>query len=261
MRDLEDRPVASGFTRSLVALGGLDLGDWVVERSAGILLNWKGGRSLGGQVGLSVEDRTSLATGAGPLAGRFRPNPALGSGTVGVIRTAWSGGDPGPVMWRVEGEAGTGSHEYVRIGAELDGRRGPLSLAGRFGWGSRDLPVARSLVLGGWGTLEGEGFRRFGGRRTAVLESRYDFHISGPPLPWVRGRYAPAIRISPFAAVGWAGGNPGGVPWEASDGARPVVGLSFGLAGDLLGVRVGWGLRSGRLGASVDIDRAFWPLL
>ncbi len=261
VRDLEDRAVASGLTRSLVAQGGLDLGDWVRERSAGILLSWKPGRSLGGQVGLSVEDRTSLTTEVGPLVGQFRANPPLGSGTVGVVRTSWSGGDLRPVTWHLEGEAGTGSHDWLRIRGELDVRRGPFSVTGRAGWGSRDLPVARSLVLGGWGTLEGEGFRRFGGRRTALVEFRYDLHIPGPPLPLVRGRYAPAIRISPFAAAGWAGGELNGVPWGASDGVRPVVGLSFGLAGDLLSVRMGWAVRAGRLGASVDLDRALWPVL
>lgn len=261
VRDVEDHAVVSGLAQSLVAQGGLDLADWLLERSVGVLVNWSPSPVLGGRVGLSVERTTSLATVVGPLVGRFRPNPILGSGTVGVLRTEWVGAGSGAVTWRVEGEAGAGSHDYLRFHGELGVRQGPLSMVGRVGWGSRDLPVARSLALGGWGTLEGEGFRRFGGRRMGLLEIGYDFHAPGPSLPLVRGPYAPAIRISPIGALGWAGGALPGVPWGSSKGVRPMVGLSLGLAGDLLDVRVGWAVRARRLGVSVDLDRALWPVL
>jgi len=261
VRDVEDHAVVSGVTRSLVAQGGLDLADWVLERSVGARVSWNPSPAVGGQVGLSVERTTSLEGVAGPVVGRFRPNPALGSGTMGVVRTAWGSLGPHAVSWTLEVEAGAGSHEYLRWGGNLGMWQGAFSLTGQVGWGSTDLPASRSLVLGGWGTLEGEEFRRFGGRRTALVRARYDFHVPGPPLPVVRGSFAPAIRISPFVSVGWAGGALAGVPWEPSAGARPVVGLSLGLVGDLLDVRAGWAVRARRLGVSVDLDRALWRVL
>ncbi len=47
----------------------------------------------------------------------------------------------------------------------------------------------------------------------------------------------------------------------ASRGVRPVAGLGFEWFHDLIRFDAGYGLRTGRLGASVDVSRDFWDIL
>jgi hypothetical protein len=52
-----------------------------------------------------------------------------------------------------------------------------------------------------------------------------------------------------------------GLPWVASDGLRPVVGLSAEVFHRLLLFDFGWAPRQGAVGLTVDIRRDLWPVL
>jgi hypothetical protein len=251
--------------------GGRDLGDYV-------LLDLLGGsvvRRLGASVQLSasvgVERSGSVLTEASPARGSYRPNPALGVGTVSVGRLAFDWTQAALVRsaateLQLDLEGGTGARDYLR--ADVRGAwlapvgPGTLRLSGTAGLGTRELPGYRGFAVGGWGTLPGEAFRRWGGRRVALgrIEYRVDLPFPAIPLgPFVStGR---TVTLAPFLAAGWSGGGIAGLPWVPSGGARPVAGVMVELFHHLLQAEVGVGLRRGDVGVSVDVDRSWWDIL
>jgi hypothetical protein len=117
-------------------------------------------------------------------------------------------------------------------------------------------------VLGGRGTLEGEGFRAFGGRAAAWGRAELRVPVPFPAVPL--GRFASTGRqlvVAPFVAAGWAAEPMALQPWTASDGVRPVVGMALEVFHRLLRIEAGWATRSRDLGVSVDVRRDLWPLL
>ncbi len=272
LSDFADRPISSGVVNSLLAQeSGHDLGDYV-------LLDRLGGsvsRRLGATVQLSatagVERSASVVTEASPARGTYRPNPALGVGTISIGRLT--------IDWRratlvrstaaelqLNLEAGTGARDYLR--ADIHGTwltpagPGALRLSGTAGLGTSELPGYRSFAVGGWGTLPGEGFRRWGGRRVALGRIEYLVDLPFPALPLgpfvSTGR---TVTLAPFLAAGWSGGGIAGLPWGPSRGARPVAGVAVQLFHHLLHAEVGVGLRDGDVGVSVDVDRSWWDIL
>ncbi len=274
LSDLADRPIASGVVRSVVAQeGGLDLGDYVLLDEAGLQLT----RRLGGGAGrylqllTGVEHSRSVRTEATPASGRYRLNPALGAGTIGVGRLTLA--LEGARLDRDAGyaltlglEGGAGDRDYLRATASFEGRQplGPgvaaLHLEG--GWGSAELPRYRSFATGGWGTLPGVGFRALGGRRLALGRLEYRLGVPAPAIPL--GPYVSTgnrMVLAPFLGAGVAGDGLAGVPWRATGRIQPVAGLGLELFQRLLRVEAGVGLRTGRVGVSVDVDREWWDIL
>lgn len=206
-----------------------------------------------------------------PANGRYRPNPPLGAGTFRVVRAGLeraSGGLAGrnDLQGRLALEAGEGAGEYLRATAE--GRwlaaAGPGRLLSRvyLGAGTHRLPAYRSFVLGGRGTLLGEPLRAYGGRTMALAHAEWRLEV---PVPSIRmGSFAgtgPHLTLAPFLAAGWAERVPDGLPWEETDGIRPVAGLAAEWLLGLLRIEVGVGLRSGDVGVSVDVNRDWWGIL
>jgi hypothetical protein len=116
--------------------------------------------------------------------------------------------------------------------------------------------------MGGWGTLPGEPFRAWGGRRSALtsLEYRVDAPFVAIPI----GAFATTgrtITLAPFVAVGWAGGRMPGLPWRPSGALRPVAGLALEWFHHLLRLESGVSLRTGRVGVTVDLNRDWWGIL
>jgi hypothetical protein len=272
VQDLSDLPVISPMLNSLLAQeGGRDHGDYVLLTGATLGLRHR----ISGRTALllsgSVQESRSVETRATPATGRYRANPALGSGTWRVAALELERASGGiavrqDLQGRVRLEGGTGPRDYARI--TLEGRW-LTTLAGHqlvsrayLGSATDGLPAYRSFVLGGRGTLVGEPFRAYGGRDVALGQVEWRFEAPIPAIPL--GSFASTgsrLTVAPFVALGAAGRPLTGLPWDASDGVRPVVGVALEWFMRLLRVEAGIGLRTGDFGLTVDINRDWWGLL
>jgi hypothetical protein len=166
---------------------------------------------------------------------------------------------------RLELEGGL-DHTYLRAYGDLRWQvpvgSGWLVARASAGAGSAGLPDHRAFVLGGRGTLLGEGFRSYVGRQEAwaQLELRVPVAVPEVPLGSYAGTGSTATLI-PFVAAGWTGGAILPALGAPSRGVRPVVGLGLAWLHDLLRLDVGYALRAGRFGASLDVTRDFWEIL
>jgi hypothetical protein len=274
VRDLGDSPVVARAVNSLLAQEtGHDYGDYFLATGGEATL----ARALGGRTGLRFTVGTARVDSLGVRAtwarGVYtRPNPAVAEGAwtyarLALRRQASSFAMAREFSGRADVEAAAfGPARYVRLYAE--GRwqvplgTGWLVLRGSAGFGTHDLPAHRVFVLGGRGTLVGEGFRSLAGRKAAWLSA--DIRLPAD-VPEIRlGSLAGTGRTAtlvPFVAAGWAGGIVAGTPGAPSRGVRPVVGLGVEWPLNLLRVDVGVSPRTGRVGVAVDISRDFWDIL
>lgn len=272
LKDLDDRQRISTLVNSLLAQeGGRDQRDYVLLDQArlGIARRVGGGLTLALDGGL--EKARSVVTEASPARGDYRPNPALGEARLGVGRLALDyaaarldRGEATEASLAIEG--GTGGVEYARVSAVL-GRLQPIGAAAVLvrlegGAGSEELPRYRSFAIGGWGTLVGEPFRAFGGRRFALAQVELRFEVPFPALPL--GAFVSTggrVTVAPFVAAGWAGGAVAGLPWQPSRGARPVAGVALEWFHRLIRIEAGTALRTGDFGVTVDVSREWWGVL
>jgi len=123
-----------------------------------------------------------------------------------------------------------------------------LLLRAQGGVASADLPAHRALVLGGRGTLLGDEFRRWGGRRMALLHLEWRV-----PVPFVSlgvGPYARTPRVltvAPYVALGWAAGPMAGGRGRRLRGrgspsdSRSSGWVCFAWDMDSAPLRTGWG--------------------
>jgi hypothetical protein len=272
VRDLSDLPVISPALNSLLAQeAGDDYGDYVLLNSftAGIRHRISGRTSLALEAGL--EESRSVGVESSPATGSYRANPRLGAGTFRLARVALERASAGiavrqDLQGRLALEGGEGPGEYLR--ATLEGRWlrtfGPGQLLTRayLGAGTERLPAYRSFVLGGRGTLLGEPFRAYGGRTAALAHVEWRFEAPFPAL--ALGSFASTGRrltVAPFVAAGWAERPLSGLPWEGTDGVRPVAGIAVEWLMRLVRLEVGVGLRDGRVGFAVDVNRDWWAIL
>jgi hypothetical protein len=270
--DFSDLPVIAPLVNSFSAQeAGKDYGDYVLLHSIDLAGRHRVGTRRSLVVGLGLEGSQSVITQATPANGQYRPNPPLGGGSHRIVRLGLEQASGGialhsDVQGRVGVEAAGGSSEYVR--ATADGRWrvmvGATELVSRvyLGIGSNGLPAYRSFVLGGRGTLLGEPFRAYGGRTTALTQVEWRF---GVPLPAISlGSFASTGRtltLAPFVAAGYTTRPYLGLPWKETDGIRPVAGLAVEWFMRLLRMEVGVGLRDGRVGLTLDLNRDWWGLL
>ncbi len=270
--DFADRPVLSGVVNSLLAQeGGRDQGDYVMLDRVSLGASRMLGSSM--QVGLeaSAERSHSVRTEATAAGGQYRPNPNLGAGTIGVGRLSLS--YRAESLERSRGldaslqlEGGQGDRDYARAAAQfrwlVPAGFGALSMSGEAGAGTAQAPGYRSFAVGGWGTLLGEPFRAWGGRRMALASLEYRFDL---PFPAVSlGAFASTgdrITVAPFLSAGWAGGPLPGLPWRPSGQLRPVAGLALEWFHRLIRAEAGVSLRTGALGVSIDFSREWWEVL
>ncbi|MFN8653046.1 MAG: hypothetical protein U0133_14175 [Gemmatimonadales bacterium] len=272
LTDLDDEPRRSTLVNSLLAQeGGRDLGDYVLlDRGAvGVALRASGTVTLALEA--AVERARSVRTEATPAGGRYRANPALGVGRTGIgrvsLRYAWPRLDRGAGTWLdLSVEGGNGAADYLRSRVALQvlvpAGPGTVRLAAEGGAGSVKLPGYRSFAVGGWGTLPGEPYRAWGGRRYGLGRLAYALPLPFPALPLgpfvSTGR---TITLVPFLAAGWAGGGQAGLPWRPSGEVRPVAGLGIEWFHGLIRAETGVSLRTGHAGVSVDISPEWWDIL
>jgi hypothetical protein len=270
--DFSDLQVISPLLNSLTAQeAGDDHGDYVLLHS----LELEGRQGIGAgtsvRVGLSVEESQSVTVQATPANGTYRTNPVLGAGTheilrVGLERIGSAAASSTGVEGRLGLELGSGSSEYARATLSGSGRMstgtGELWSRVELGIGTEELPAYRGFVLGGRGTLVGEPFRAYGGRTSALAQLEWRFKIPIPGIPL--GTFASTGRellLAPFIAAGYAARSYPNMPWGDSQGVRPVAGVAVEWFMHLIRLEAGVGLRDGRLGVTVDVNRDWWGLL
>ncbi len=270
--DFSDLPVIAPVLNSVLSQeAGEDHGDYVLLHAVelGVRRRLGGRTSLG--LSLGIEESQSVAVDASPAAGRYRVNPPLGSGTHRVARFSLERASGGmavqqDLQGRVALEVGEGPGDYVR--ATVSGRwlaslgGGALLSRVYVGAGSARLPPHRSFAIGGRGTLVGERFRAYGGRRVALAHLEWRFEVPAPALKL--GSFASTGRrmtLAPFVSAGYAAEPLPALPWSRTGGIRPVAGVALEWFMRLLRVEAGVGLRDGGVGLTVDINRDWWGLL
>ena len=280
VRDIGDEPVVSGVVNSLLAQeSGKDLGSYLLGEELGIGLRHRVGSRWSVELASRLEHTSSVETTAHPLRDSFPPNPALGSGTyaLGRLAIALAGRgalDRSDLKAQLGVEAGTGASDYLRLSFRSDGNvpipGGHLRLRTVAGIATSGLPKARSFTIGGRGTLPGERFRAFGGRR--ILATQLEWRI---PVP------VPSVGLGPFATtgnrailaplfgIGWAGGSIADLPWTPSEGPRPVFGIAAEFVQGLIRVEAARKIRffpddprpKFFLALTIDVSPEWWPIL
>jgi len=276
VRDFADEPVVSGLVNSLLAQEtGKDFGDYLLAEEIGLGFRQRLGQRWSVAIGARAERSTSVATTATPVRNQYRSNPDLGSGSWWLGRTVVALAPRGSLdradlklrLALEGGAAAVGSSGYVRATLGADGRVpipvGHVRLRTMVGWGSEELPRARSFAIGGRGTLPGETFRAYGGRE--ILTAQLEWRL-GVPVPAVS--FGPGAStghraiLAPFVGVGWAGGGIPGLPWVESDGARPVAGIAGEFLQGLIRIEAGKRLRGrGPIFVTADVAPEWWPIL
>jgi hypothetical protein len=279
IRDVADAPVIAPVLNSISAQEfGRDYGDYYLAEGARLGL----GRSMGPRahwhVAAGHERVRSVARSAGAAAGTPRPNDSLGDARVSFVRLGVRRKSDGFAVHRdlyldltaeggvVEGEGGRGKGEgYARVAVagHMLLPLGPTRLLVRAqaGAGSAALPRHRTFVLGGRGTLLGDEFRAWGGRRAALGHVEWRVPVRG--LSIGLGPYAripAAVTVAPFAAAGWADVPVAGTPWRGTPETRVTVGLGLECLG-IVRIEGGVGLQSRRVRVSFDLMRDFWDIL
>ena len=267
IRDLSDRPVMSRVLNSLTAQElGNDHGDYVLVEGAGIEAGFPLTRDTRLATRMGWEDPAPLGISATSARGTFRPQPDLGAPGYWAGSLALGRGDDGETGFRVGLDGGIGRTEWGRAtlrfqgGAHLGATE--LRLDGYGGAATAGTPAWRTFVLGGRGTLLGERYRGWGGRQMAL--GTLEWRIPAPIPAISLGDFASTGHeavIAPFVAAGWAGGPVQGMPWRPTDGVRVTTGVALELFYRLIRIEAGRSVRTGDVGVTVDVGRAWWGVL
>lgn len=274
VRDVSDLPVITPIFNSIASQEfGKDYGDYVLLEGAALSARSSNGRNTT-TVEVFYERPHSVGVAATPAQGTYRPNPRLGGlqvDDIGGTRLTFERGSGGiAVAHDLQGsislESGRNSASYWRVTAQgrwLTAVRGQELVSRAYlGWGSSHLPMYRSFVMGGRGTLLGEPFRAYGGRSMVLVHSELRFEAPFPAIPL--GSFASTGRtivIAPFVAAGWTERSWSSLPWRGSDGVRPVAGIAFEWFMRLIRLEAGVGLRTGDIGVTVEVHRDWWSIL
>jgi hypothetical protein len=273
MRDVGDELIISPVLNSLMAQEvGKDFGDYYLSDRALATVRRRFGTRGGVSLTAGIERTGSVEVNATFATGEFRDNPALGTGTWGVgalklerrsAELTVRGGVSGDLVLE-GGVADSVEYARVRAAARAHTPVGATVLVVRAwgGWGSADLPPHRSFVLGGRGTLVGDPFRAWGGRYAAFGSVEWQLPIPFPAAPL--GPFANTGRelvLAPYVSLGWAGGALAGMPWQPSDGVRPVLGLAVEWFHRFFRLDIGWSPRANNVGVVLDVRRDLWDIL
>ncbi len=273
VRDLGDVVVVSRVVNTLSAQeAGRDFGDYYLGAGGGLSVT----RAAGGRSRVRLEalwERVdSLTVRARWARGAYaRANPGVDAGEWAVARLSWRRQTPSfaarrDLSGRFELEGGLGPADYGRVFGEV---RWQLPAGGSLvvvraagGAASKGVPRHRAFVLGGRGTLLGEPFRSLGGRAMGLVSTEWRIPV---PIPEIGlGSFAGTGRrmtLAPNVAVGWTGGPVPGFFAQPDGRVDVTLGLGLGWFHDLLRLDAGWGIRSRRIGFSVDVSRDFWDIL
>jgi len=277
VRDVADAPVIAPLLNSIASQEfGDDYGDYylatgvraAVRRGIGARGEWR--------VTATRERVASLLIRAEPATGRFRPNPPVADGDFSMTSLTLRRRSEGFAVRRdlaaeltVESGRADGGPGYVRIAAAghllvpVGGSRVLVRVQG--GAAGDGLPPHRAFVLGGRGTLLGDEFREWGGRRAALLHLEWRAPV--PFASMAAGPYARTpgtITLAPYVAAGWSDRPVPGTPWRATPGGGGSPRVTLGVGVEWLGVfrlDAGYGVQSRRVRVAFDVTRDFWDIL
>ena len=269
VRDIGDTPVIAPLLNSIASQEfGDDYGDYY--RATGARLSVRAGIGARGEWRFAAarEHVASLAVHATPATGRYRPNPAISDGDYSTASVTLRRRSEGFAVRRdVAGETTLEFGErYTRVSGAahwlvpLGAGASRLLTRVQFGVATRYLPPHRAFVLGGRGTLLGDEFREWGGRRAALVHFEWR-----TPVPFIRLSAGPArtpgtITLAPYAALGWTDQAIALTPWRATPGTRVTLGLGAEWLG-LLRLEAGYGVQTRQLHVAFDVTRDFWDIL
>src|SRR5216117_64498 len=182
VRDVGDGPVIAPLLNSFSSQEfGADYGDYYL--ADGARLAYRRGTGVRGEWSATMgrETTRSLVATAAPATGTFRPNPPLGGTGVDLVQLALRRRSEGfavrrDLHYEAVAEAGRrdGGARYLRVSGtgHVLLPAGPTRVLVRVqgGVASSALPPHRAFVLGGRGTLLGDGFRQWGGARLALAQ-------------------------------------------------------------------------------------------
>lgn len=269
VRDIGDVPVIAPLFNSIASQEfGDDYGDYYLATGMRFGLRVGIGTRSEWRFAVGREHVASLAARATSATGRYRSNPAVSDGDYSAAAVTVRRRSEGFAVRRdVAGEAtlefgerytrlsGT-AHWLVPIGAGAS----RLLTRVHFGLATRNLPPHRAFVLGGRGTLLGDSFRDWGGRRAALLHIEWR-----TPVPFVRMSAGPArtpgtITLAPYIAGGWTAEPIALTPWRPTPGTRVTLGLGAEWLG-LFRLEAGYGLQTHDFHVAFDVARDFWDIL
>jgi hypothetical protein len=266
-RDLSDLPVISRALNSLAAQEwGEDHGDYALVEGTGARLEvpLTGDTRLATRVGW--EDPSPLGISATAARGTFRPQADLGgpgywAGSLGVTK-----GGAGEEGWALQVDGGAGRTDWGRATLMLQGgiRVGSSEIRVRGYGGAATLrtPTWRTFVLGGRGTLLGDRYRGWGGRRMGWGALEWRIPLPFPALPL--GDFASTghtATVAPFLAGGWAGERVPGMPWAPTGPTRASAGVALELIYQLVRIEAGRSFQTGKLAVTFDVSRSWWGVL
>lgn len=273
VRDVGDVPVISPLLNSLGGQElGDDYGDYYLATGARATYRYAPGPRAELSAATGRETIGSLSVRAAPANGTLRSNAALGGAGVDFVELVLRRPGLGLAVRRdlqarlaVEGGRLDGGASYTRAAgdAQLLAPLGSTRVLVRAqgGIATANLPPHRAFVLGGRGTLLGDDFRIWGGKRMAL--AHVEWRVPVPFLSLAVGPYTRTPRsiiVAPFAAAGWSDRPIAATPWAATSGARVTMGLAL----EWLGVfrfEAGIGAQSHQAGFSLDVTRDFWDIL
>ena len=267
VRDIADTRVIAPLLNSIASQEfGDDYGDYY--RATGVRLGVRFAVGARGEwYAAAIRERVqSLPVRATPATGRFRPNPPVHDGHYFIGMLAIRRRSEGFAVRRdVAGEAAVEvGGNYARFSANghllLPLGQQRLLTRVQLGVGTDELRPQRAFLMGGRGTLLGDGFREWGGRRAALLHVELRTNIPFFRLSAGPARTPGTITLAPYAAVGWTSQPLALSPWKATRGARVTWGLGAEWLG-LIRVEAGYGAQSRRVRVTFDVTRDFWDIL
>jgi hypothetical protein len=273
VRDVGDVPVISPLFNSIGGQElGADFGDYYQATGARVAYRLALGSRGEWSTAVGREATESLAVSAAPATGTVRPNPALGGTGVDFVELGLRRRSAGLAVRHdlgarlsIEGGRLDGGSTYGRGAAvghvlfPLGATHGLVYVQG--GVATAELPAHRAFVLGGRGTLLGDDFRSWGGRRMALAHVEWRVPVPFPSLgvgPY--GRTPGSLIVAPYVAAGWSDQPVAATPWAATPGVRATVGLALEWLG-VFRLEAGIGAQSHQGGLAFDVTRDFWDIL
>ncbi|HET9387436.1 MAG TPA: hypothetical protein VFO67_20035 [Gemmatimonadales bacterium] len=269
VRDIADQRVIAPLLNSVSAQEfGDDYADYYRATGWQLSARFDVGGRMEWIVAVKREHVQSLSIRATPASGEFRPNPAIGDdvhnvGMLTVRRRSEGFAVRRDIAGEISAEIGSAYARFAGVGhllVPLGAGSTRLLTRVQVGVGSDELPPHRAFVMGGRGTLLGDAFREWGGRRAALLHLELRTVVPFVRLPAGPARTPGNITLAPYVALGSTDEPFPQMPWKTTPGTRVTLGLGAEWLG-LFRIEAGYGMQSRQVRVAFDVTRDFWDIL